>query len=168
MITLQEISRLCPAKNWARHEFYETVKLPHSEQILMHKFSLPRGQQEIREFLITGDKVALLYGDMLGHSANNQSICDALAYLLNQRMKRTQTDILYHLNMTVRVLSALKSARYVSSYILLRGLSHSLIPYAGQIWLYEWSEWIKSVEGFILDKADKSSLNIIKNLPNIN
>jgi hypothetical protein len=163
MVSHLDIAQKCPAEAWAQHRFSTEIDLVNGKKIVV-RFDIPRKPEET--FIFDGDKVAQQFGEMMGSSAQDKDVCDAIADLLNARMKLTIKSVALHLKLVGECLLALKDERYLLSYLMLRTLATQLVAYAGDLWVYEWPEWLGLVERFILDNADDMTRQIIQNLTN--
>lgn len=160
MVSEKEIQDACPALVWAQHRFQTEIQTG-AGKLLVVRFDIPTVD---KPWHFTAHSVAEQFADALGDSAMDPEVCLALADLLNQRVKLVASDVSLHLRLTYSILDALSKSNLLLAHILLQALADSLLPYAGQLWLYEWPEWVTLVEKYIAERADKQTLKIIEKM----
>ena len=164
-----EIARACPASNWAKHRFSTDLRLANDQHIVV-RFDLPQRVDDISATLFTPDKVESEYGDIILKGREKmdpemyEEVCAAIADLLNTRIAMIQKDVSTHLTLCAAVLQALLDEKWVLAYVLISQLSNELLVYQGELWLYEWPEWVTSVEIYltaVMSDQDKQMLRKI-------
>lgn len=161
MVTLQDIGRTCPAKAWAQHRFAVDLPLVNGQHIVV-RFDIPMHDEE--DFKFSPDIVAERFGPLIGESALDDDVLSAIADTLNMKMNLTYKTVALHLKLVAEVLVAIKDERYLLAFLMLRSLASQLMAYVGELWVYEWPEWVSLVEQFIQEKADPLTLKIVEKL----
>lgn len=163
MVSLLDVASKCPAIAWAKHRFMTEVLMPNGRKLTTF-FDIPTPDNPFARQEWTTAKVAEQFSSLLGDSANDPSVCDSLAYLLNTRMDQTYRDVAMHLKLSSACLKALEANMHLLAWLMLRSLADQLLIYQGQLWLYEWPEWVTLVEQYIKEHSDPLTLQIIQNM----
>ena len=164
MVTADDLARACPAKVWAEHKFTEHIELVNGKQVVI-RFEMPLNGSKPYRF--TEEVVQEHVGPILDDPMLPPDILSAITSLFNQRIDLTITDVRNHLLLTGKIMELLAVGDLLAAYMVLRILTEQLIPYAGDIWLYEWPEFIGMLEKYIMERVDETTLKIIQNMPRI-
>jgi hypothetical protein len=165
---LIEIARTCPAVNWKKHTFSVGLMLANKRHIVA-RFELPVDDQE--PFTFTQHTVEERFGDeiladrqVLLSPEDYEEICEAIADVLNKKMEIVQRDVSEHLLLTAGVLQALMEEKWLAAYVLLTHLGDRLMTYVGELWVYEWPEWVTSVELFLGEHLSEEDKQVLRKL----
>lgn len=161
MVTLQELKASCPAVAWTKHRFCSEVELGHGGHIII-RYDVPQPSQQRPAF--DPQMVATKFKDILGLSADDKDTCAALSDLLNLRMEMTYKAVAIHIQLAMSVLDALTNCQMIKAWLFMRELVNQLIPYRGELNVYQWPQWIFLVEAFIFSQSDEATTKIIENL----
>lgn len=160
---MKDVIDKCPSLAWAQHRFPTEVKMPNGRTLTAF-FDIPNPNNQFTRDDYTAAKVAERFSSLLGESANDPSVCSALADLLNDRKAIISRDVAMHLKLSAQVMKALSAQMYLLAWLMLRSLADQLMHYQGHLWLYEWPEWITLVETLINEQADPLTRQIIANM----
>lgn len=163
MVTLKDVIDKCPSLAWAQHRFSTEVKMP-SGRVLTAFFDIPNPNNLFDRRDWTPANVAEQFSSYLGESAKDPSVCESLAHLLNERKAIVYRDVAMHLKLSAQVLNALGAGMYLLAWLMLRALADQLLIYQGQLWVYEWPEWVTLVETLINEQADPLTRQVIANM----
>lgn len=162
---IADIARSCPAVNWKKHRFGVGLTLANKQHISA-RFDLPVDGQEV--FRFTPTLVEAKFGDaiLVGREGRLSpegytEICEAISDVLNRKMDIVIKDVREQLIIVAGILQALLDEKWLAAYILITHLGDRLVTYAGELWLYEWPEWVTKVETFLgmkLSDEDKETL----------
>lgn len=163
MVSLDDITRKCPALAWAQNRFSTEVKMPNGRTLVAF-FDVPTPHNQFDRGEWTTAKVAEKFSSLLGESAKDQGVCESLAHLLNERQKIVWRDVAMHLQLSSACLKALNAQMYLLAWLMLRSLADQLLAYQGQLWVYEWPEWVMLVEQYVHENSDPLTRQIIANM----
>lgn len=135
-----------------------------SGRILTAFFDVPTPVNQSARQEWTAAKVAEQFSSLLGESAKDPSVCESLAHLLNERMRIVWRDVAMHLQLSSACLKALHTQSYLLAWLMLRSLADQLLIYQGQLWVYEWPEWVMLVEQFVHENSDPLTRQVIANM----
>lgn len=115
---------------------------------------------------MTADKLIECYRDILDDMTDRHEAIVALADLLNARMAIQAKAVALQIKLVGQCLKSIALGQWVVAHLMLRSLEVHLSPHQGELWAYEWPEWIALVDLFIAEHADVNSLKIIQMLRN--
>ena len=135
MVTPEQLSAKCPALAWAQHRFSTEVPLPSGRK-LVHRFDIPRTEDERLAIKMTADKLIECYHDILGDITNRHEALDALADLLNARMAIQAKAVALQVKLVGQCLKSIAFGQWVIAHLMLRSLEDQLSPHEGELWAY--------------------------------